>query len=271
MKSMLLIIAGWTARLLPMPIKRQIYRQKWLAPLLRKALNRAAAPGLTLTTVAAGGLKGARLSLDLQREKDYWLGTYEPELQAAAAQFIQPGSVIFDVGANIGYISLLLARLAGSGGKVISFEALPSNLERLRANLELNDFARQVEVVPAAVVDRRRSVRFLVGPSGGMGKAEGSAGRQDYDYADSIEIQGISLDDFVYDQGNPPPDVVKMDIEGGEVMALPGMRQLLSEKHPLIFLELHGQQAAQTAWEILTGCDYRLCKMEKGYPTISVS
>ena len=59
---------------------------------------------------------------------------------------------------------------------------------------------------------------------------------------------------------------MKMDIEGGEVMALPGMRRLLSEKQPLIFLELHGQQAAQTAWEILIGCDYRLCKMEKGYP-----
>jgi len=75
--------------------------------------------------VAAGGLQGLRLSLDMQTEKDYWLGTYEPELQAAVADLVKPGMQVYDVGANIGYVSLLLARRVGAAGHVYAFEALP--------------------------------------------------------------------------------------------------------------------------------------------------
>jgi hypothetical protein len=48
----------------------------------------------------------------MQVDKDYWLGTYEPELQAALREFIQPGMVTYDIGANIGYVSLLMAKAA---------------------------------------------------------------------------------------------------------------------------------------------------------------
>ncbi len=268
MSKSLLSLAAWVARWLPMPIKKMLYQVPPLARLLRLALNRAAPDGLSQALVAAGSLQGASLHLDLQTEKDYWLGTYEPELQDAIADYVQPGMVVYDVGANIGYISLMLARKTGLNGRVFSFEALPANLERLRANLALNEFASVVAVVPAAVIETSRPVRFLVGPSGGMGKAEGSAGRQEVDYPEAIETMGISLDDFVFKSGNPAPDVVKMDIEGGEVLALPGMRRLLMEKQPLVFIELHGEQAARTAWDLLRPLDYRLCRMERGYSQI---
>jgi hypothetical protein len=132
--------------------------------------------------VAAGDLAGMKLALDLQSEKDYWLGTYEPELQQALRQWVQPGMLAYDVGANIGYISLLLARRVGEAGRVHAFEALPANLERLRTNLALNDMQDRVLVTPAAVVDHAGQVQFWVGPSGGMGKAEGSAGRDEVKY-----------------------------------------------------------------------------------------
>jgi FkbM family methyltransferase len=148
----------------------------------------------------------------------------------------------------------------------VAFEALPANLERLRANLALNEMERRVKVEPQAVVDGEHTVRFWIGPSGGMGKAEGSAGRQEVAYTQSVEVAGVSIDGFVYQVGNPPPQVVKMDIEGGEVLALPGMRRLLVEKKPLLFLELHGPEAAQVAWETLVGAGYRICQMQKGYP-----
>ncbi len=99
-----------------MPVKRGLYRFRPLAGLLRGALNRAAPQGFTPVVVAAGGLQGLSLSLDLQEEKDYWLGTYEPDLQAAVAELVQPGMLVYDVGANIGYISLLLARRVGESG-----------------------------------------------------------------------------------------------------------------------------------------------------------
>jgi len=264
----LLNLAAWTASWLPMPVRRQFYRVPALARLLRGALNRAAPQDLSVVRVAAGGLQGCPMQLDLQSEKDYWLGTYEPDLQAALERFIQPGMVVYDVGANIGYISLLLARRVGPGGQVYAFEALPANQARLRANLALGDPEGRVTLVPAAVVETSRPVKFLIGPSGGMGKAEGSAGRDEYGYPETVEVEGLSLDDFVYQSGNSPPQAVKLDIEGGEVLALPGTRRLLTEARPLVLMELHGPEAARAAWEVLRAAGYRLCRMEKGYPSI---
>ena len=175
----------------------------------------------------------------MQVDKDYWLGTYEPELQSALRELIPPGAVIFDVGANIGYVSLLLAKAAGEAGKVFAFEALPSNVEQLRRNVALNGMEERVTVIDRAVTQAPGPVRFLVHASGGMGKAAGSAGRDDK-YQSEVTVPGISLDEFVYGQGNPPPQVVKMDIEGGEVLALPGMRRVLAEARPLMLMELHG-------------------------------
>lgn len=268
MKKIILSFAAWISRLLPMPIKQAVYRFQPLARLARRILNRAAPHGLTQVSVAAGGLAGVELYLNLQSEKDYWLGAYEPELQDATTRWVQPGAVIYDVGANIGYVSLLLARRAGEQGRVFAFEALPDNLERLRANLQISGMAERVQVVAAAVIDAQRPVRFWVGPSGAMGKADGSAGRQDVTYSQAIDVQGISLDHFVYQQGNPPPQVIKMDIEGGEVLALPGMQRLLAEAHPLLLVELHGPQAAQTTWELLTRSGYQIHQMQPGYPQI---
>ena len=268
MKKSLLSLAALSARLLPDPIKRWVYRYKPLAKLVRNTLNKAAPIGFTAVVVAAGEVAGAKMQLDLQSEKDYWLGTYETDLQQTVTELIQPGWVAYDVGANIGFISLLLAKMVGETGQVFSFEALPTNLERLRTHIAMNGLASRVIVVPKAVVAASESVRFLIGPSGAMGKAEGSAGRSD-GHHQAIEVPGISLDDFVYQEGNPTPQVIKMDIEGGEVLALKGMTRLFEKTRPLILLELHGPEAAQTAWETLTAAGYSLHRMQRGYPQVS--
>lgn len=266
-KSPLLSLAAGAARALPLPIKRALYRIPLLSGLIRRTLNRAAPGGLAQVSVAAGGLQGAQLLLDLHLEKDYWLGTYEPDLQQAVRDWLKPGMVIYDVGANIGYISLLLARAAGEGGQVVAFEALPANIQRLQANLALNPGA-QVQVQHAAVVDATRPVTFFTHASGSMGKAEGSAGRSDEAYQTTITVQGVALDDVVYTQGNPAPHAIKMDIEGGEVLALQGMARLLRQAKPLLLIELHGEQAARAAWQALTSAGYTIRRMQKGYPPV---
>lgn len=267
MGNLWLSAAAWLARLLPQGCKQAIYRIGPLARGIRRALNRAAPHGITPVTIAAGDLAGYTLALDLQSEKDYWLGTYEPELQWAVRTLVQPGMVAYDVGANIGYVSLLLARRVGPQGWVYAFEALPDNLDRLRQNVAYNPLGERIVVVSGAVTEQRGTIRFLVHASGGMGKAEGSAGRPE-SYPTSISVDGFSLDEFVYAEGHPAPQVVKMDIEGGEVLALPGMRRLLRTARPLILLELHGPEATQKAWEVLSEAGYRLAFMRPGFPAI---
>ena len=268
MKKFLLNLAALGSKWLPLSIKRSLYAFKPAARLIRASLNKAAPQGLTRVKVAAGNLSGISLYLDLQSEKDYWLGTYETELQETIQDLVKPGMVVYDVGANIGYISMMLARQVMEAGSVYAFEALPENQERLAANLEMSGFSTRVRLLRAAVVDQTGMIQFQIGPSGGMGKAVGSAGRQEYSYTRSIDVQAISLDDFVFKQGNTPPQVVKMDIEGGEVMALPGMVRVLREYHPLLMLELHGPEAAKVAWNILTGAGYQIHQMSNPYPRV---
>jgi FkbM family methyltransferase len=268
MSSPILNLAAAAARRLPMPLKRAFYRFPPLARLIRRALNLAAPQGLTTVEVAGGLLAGRRLSLNMQEEKDYWLGTYEPDLQGAIAELVKPGMVAYDVGANIGYITLMLAQAVGESGKVFSFEALPANVARLRANLALNALDGRVQVEAAAVVDRSRPVEFLVGPSGGMGKAQGSAGRQSVQYSTTLEIPGLSLDEFVYQSGHPEPQIVKIDIEGGEVLALPGMARLLEQARPQLLIEIHGDDAARFCWQALVQAGYQISQMAPGFPAV---
>jgi FkbM family methyltransferase len=267
MQKPLLKIAAYAAKVLPSPLKQAVYKVKPLARLIRRGLNRAAPNGLVEVKVAGGDLAGFTIQLDMQVDKDYWLGTYEPELQSTLRELVPSGAIIYDVGANIGYVSLLLAKAAGSQGKVFAFEALPSNVEQLRRNVALNGMDARVTVVASAATQAAGPVRFLVHASGGMGKVAGSAGRQD-SYQSEVTVSGISLDEFVYIQGNPPPQVVKMDIEGGEIMALPGMHRLLAEARPLMLMELHGPESCRVAWETLTAAGYKISWMRPGYPVV---
>ncbi|MGB9640314.1 MAG: FkbM family methyltransferase [Anaerolineales bacterium] len=257
------------SRILPIPAKRAIYRVPWLANVTRRTLNQLLPQGLTEIEITAGLLQGYTMSLDLQQEKDYWLGTYEVELQNAIRDFVKPGLIAYDVGANVGYITLMLAHQVSPAGQVFAFEPLPQNINRLRHNIDINQLSARVRVYPLAVVDRPRPIEFLAGPSDDMGKVAGSAGRQNIAYSPFLSVNGISLDEFVFQQDNPAPDVVKMDIEGGEILALEGMRRLLTEKQPLVLLELHGEECARFAWEIFHQAGYRLNRMHHGYPHIS--
>jgi FkbM family methyltransferase len=267
MKKLLLSTFSLFARLLPLPVKQAIYRFPPLARLIRGSMNAAVEDGLSVIEVAAGTLKGYKVLLNMKAEKSRWLGTYEPELQAALRDFLKPGQVIYDVGANIGYVTMMLAHHTGPAGKVFAFEALPANVERIQKNVALNGL-ENVSVVSAAVLDKAGDVTFYVHESVGMGKAAGSAGRREEQYKAEITVAGLALDEFVFQRGNPAPEVVKMDIEGGEVLAIPGMKKILETYHPLMLLELHGEESEKVAWEVLTAGGYTLHEMAEGYPVI---
>ena len=260
--------ASWVAGILPASIKNLLYKIPFMSRLIRRLLNTAAPEGLSEVTISGGAAKGLRIILDLQSEKDYWLGTYESDLGVAAQKLIQPGDVVYDVGANIGYVSLLSARLSGKNGKVFAFEALPVNVDRLRKNVLINALESRITITHAAVVDIVQPVTFLTHPSGSMGKALGSAGRNEQ-YNGRITVPGLALDVFVYGENHPAPDVIKMDIEGGEGSALAGMPRLLAEKSPILLVELHGEKAAHQVWNRLRQHNYSVHKMRRGYPKIT--
>ena len=260
--------AAFFARILPSPIKRWVYRIKPLAKIIRNRLNATIPEGIIEVEVAAGILQGACLKLDLQQEKDYWLGTYELDLQAAAKKYVKPGMCIYDVGANIGYMSLLFSKILDERGKVFAFEALPENIRRLEENIQCNAFGKLIHVIPAAIVEKSGLTEFYQHASGAMGKAVGSAGRQEA-YQNTITVQALSLDDFVFVKKQAKPNLVKMDIEGGEALALQGMQKLLGKVKPILFIEIHGDVAGQIAWKILKKFAYQILRMGEGQEKIT--
>ncbi|MBW8009668.1 MAG: FkbM family methyltransferase [Chloroflexi bacterium] len=268
MTKPLLSIAAFAARWLPASVQKVIYRSGPLAKFIRARLNKAHPSGIMEFTVAGGALAGRRLMLDYRTEKYLWLGTYELELTSALQELVAAGMIVYDVGANLGYMSLILADIVGESGRVFAFEALPSNVKRFQANLDINPQVSNIEIVPKAVADSSGTVEFKVHESHAAGKVDGSAGREE-SYLERLEVPAISLDDFVFSQGQPPPQIVKMDIEGGEVLALPGMQRILEQHQPLLFLELHGPEAKLIAWEILTSIGYTFHEISSPYPAVA--
>lgn len=267
LKSSVLKTAELTATILPTRLKRWFYRLGPFSELLRATLNTAAPEGLTQVQVAGGDLRGANLLLDLQVDKDLWLGTYEPEVQATIRSFCKPGMRVYDVGANIGYTSLLMARAVGADGAVVAFEPHPKNIDRLQANLDRNSFASIVQVIPLAVADQTGPARFQIHVSGGMGRLVGTSIKADR-FIGEIDVSQISLDEYVYGRENPPPELIKVDIEGGEALAIRGMKRLLREARPILLLELHGLKAAQDVWGSLKAAEYEIHWMRRGYPKV---
>lgn len=268
-KNFALNFASFVAKILPDSINQNFYKNPALSKIIRGTLNRAVSEGKNRVEIAAGGNEGLEMFLELKSEKEYWLGTYESDLQKAASALIEVDQIIYDIGANIGYLSLMFAKQTGPGGHVYAFEALPGNVDRLKENIEVNGYQERVTVVNAAVTDRSGEVEFLIGPSSAMGKVQGSAGRHSFDYQEKISIEGISIDEYVELSGIPFPNIIKLDIEGGETLALRGMEKILMNVKPIVLLELHGLESAELCWNILQKLDYQICLMDDGFPEIN--
>lgn len=197
--------------------------------------------------ILQGTLRGKRWIVG-SGNHGYWLGSYEFEKRRLVEKAIRSGSVVYDLGGNVGYYTLLASVLAGPGGKVITFEPLPRNLAFLREHVRRNN-ARNVTIYAAAVSDRGGTARFTEDSSSAKGRI-GAAG--------ALEVQTVGLDELV-DRGEiPPPDLLKVDIEGAEFAALQGARKLLTRTHPPIFLSTHGGEVHRECCGFLTNLGYAL-------------
>lgn len=177
---------------------------------------------------------------------------YETFVVRALTCLIQPGWITVDVGAHLGYFTLLLARLVGEAGQVFAFEAHPENAQWLRENVILNELTKQVTVENLAVSDGRQTVVRLNAPL--RYTCEWSIVR-DSPVHHFLEIPAISLDQY-FAQG-PCVDFIKLDIEGAEYLALQGMCSLLDRDQPICLIELHAEEG-QMAARFLKDMDYTL-------------
>jgi FkbM family methyltransferase len=145
---------------------------------------------------------------------------FEPEMVERFQRVVRPGMVVLDIGANLGYYTLLASKLAGPGGKVLAFEPELTNLSFLMKNIAQNACVN-VFVCPCAVSDAFGELTlYLSYPS----RSGHSIIRPDDGASRSQRVGAVSLDEYV---APLEPNVVKIDIEGAEALALRGMKRMV--------------------------------------------
>jgi FkbM family methyltransferase len=171
-------------------------------------------------------------------------GTLEAPVQEALRRLLAPGDVFYDVGANVGFFTLLGGRLVGPTGCVVAFEPVPWCARAVAHNIALNGF-EHAQIRAEAVGGEDGRARLLVVGEASWSHLE-STGRHP-DVRDEIDVAMVTIDALVAAGTIPPPDVLKIDTEGAELQAIEGARETIARHRPAIVCELHDTNAAFVA------------------------
>lgn len=188
------------------------------------------------------GVKGESYAMEKTFEGYASGKIYEKETTEIFKKVVKEGDIVIDAGANIGYFSLLAARLVGPSGKVFAFEPEPKNYYYLQKNIKLNNY-NQVSAFQKAVSDRNGKTKLYICDydtghhtiNQYNGVEAYSRGRRTEEH--SIEIETVTLDSFLEGKTDHI-DIIKMDVEGAEALALAGMDRILRTNKDLkMFIE----------------------------------
>jgi FkbM family methyltransferase len=183
-----------------------------------------------------------------------WLGAYEYEMRRAFESHVKEGAVVFDVGAHVGFYTLLSSVLAGSRGKAIAFEPNPRNLVFLKEHIRINEI-RNVQVMEVAVSDCK-GVSFF------QERSVSSTGRLAVN--GKLQVETVSLDEIIPQGLVPAPECVKIDVEGAEMLVLTGARFTLLRYRPIVFLETHGKEVRNECCRFLKSVGYEVRLIGEG-------
>lgn len=206
-------------------------------------------PSGATVRILQGPLRGKRWIVGASNH-GCWLGSYELAKQTAFYASVSRGDVVYDLGANVGFYSLLASVGVGPTGRVLSFEPLPRNLAYLRRHLDMN-LTGNCTVISAAVGSSDGTAEFEVGPDNHVGHLASNAPQ-------SLRVATVTLDALVLSGEIPPPNLIKCDIEGGEYDALQGAAGTLERHAPTIFLATHGGEVHERCCRLLTDAHYVL-------------
>jgi FkbM family methyltransferase len=221
------------------------------------------------TRVIAAGEAAGLILVARRADPNFLRGTYEEPIQRAIAGNLAPGDVFCDIGANIGFFSLIAARLVGPRGQVYAFEPVPGNAAAIAEGARLNGL-RTIRVFPEAVgaATGRRELQL----AHHIGGAALDSVEAPPDLKGRIDVDVTSLDDAIARRGLRPPTLVKIDVEGAEVEVLHGMRETLRQHRPRLVYEVDDatraglKRKARAIAEILTAAGYAPRPLPAAYP-----
>jgi FkbM family methyltransferase len=197
--------------------------------------------------ILSGPLRGRRWIVGSARHA-YWLGSYEHEKQRQIANELKAGDTFYDLGANVGFYTLLAAGRVAAGN-VYAFEPLPRNIEYLRKHLKLNSVSN-AELLELAVCDVVGIASFQEADNSSMGHLGGGG---------STRVRTATLDSLLLQEKILPPSLIKIDIEGAELLALRGACETFRRFRPVLFLATHSRELHNECVQLLASWGYE-CK-----------
>lgn len=158
---------------------------------------------------------------------------YEPGLSRAVRDVLKPGDVFLDIGANVGYFSVLAGRIVGRTGRVVAFEPHPEALSRLRQAVAVNALTDVIEIVDTAVANASGTTRLFLSDDSVLSTTDParSPARDHFAFPRSIDVRRLTLDAWLAERPDLMPRVraIKIDVEGTEADVLEGMRRTLAK------------------------------------------
>lgn len=171
-------------------------------------------------------------------------GYWESWLTIFCARTLQSGMVAFDVGANLGYYTLLFADRVGASGHVVAIEPNPATFALLEESVRLNGFEHNVRLVQAAATDRDGTLDLFV-PRGEPKNATVAVDGGDQPAESRVSVPGIPIDRLSAELDQV--DFLKIDVEGAEPAVLAGMSETIARFRPMIVLEFNASRYADPA------------------------
>lgn len=227
---------------------------------------------IPITRVIADG-HAAGLKIAVARaDPDFARGSYERPLQNVVAAELCPGDVFYDIGANIGFFSLIAARRVGAHGHVYAFEPVPGNAAAIARHAYLNGFAT-IEVFPHAVGAQTERAELRLAHH--IGGAVLAAVGEPPDLRGRMAVDVVALDDIIARKKLRPPTLVKIDVEGAELNVLSGMRHTLGAAKPKVVYEIDDaspgglERKATKLAGFLRGLGYVLTPLPAAYPDVA--
>ena len=204
--------------------------------------------------VDAGPAKGIKFLVQMPEDKGIWTGAYEINFATQVATNVRPGMVAYDIGSWHGFFAGVMA--ANGAREVHVFEPLGVNAVRIRKLVRLNP-GKIIVVHEYAVGDQDTEMDLVVMSQTSMAKLEVSSFQSQVPGAQHQRVKVRCIDRLVANGEVPPPNIMKIDVEGAEVMVLSGALETIRHHRPVIFAEVHSSLLLLQCRQFFESVGYR--------------
>ena len=205
-----------------------------------------------LHRIPFGPLKGKIIFMSLPISLRMWFGIDEPWIARLCKSLVRPSDVVYDIGAHIGYTTLLFAHFLDSTGIVHAFEILPSTADYMLKTVKANN----IRNITVHVVGLGAEEKIFVLPVGNTGMTSILEKPQEGQKCEPCKV--VTLDTYMNENGLPLPNLIKIDIEGAEIECLMGSTKLINKCRPTMIIAFHSKKLLRQGYELLRSLDYNI-------------